>query len=1508
MLGSSITQALFASANSIAVIPKLWAEWNYNSFVQPYVVTSSSAIQIPTSYNSYNLWTTVSNGLVLSGSAITPVNKTTSSSVPVLFQINSRMANDSSSTSGRITATFSKKSTTIDGSAGKFYKFVFYVKAYDIGKNYGYPIKVNTPTAVPSTSGTSSVTYRIAGINSDNQYIQNPLALPSVTATVAQNASVTLRWTDSQVAGNTAATQISSYVIYKTIGINPTTHYLTTIKKESGLNTASYVDTNATIYANSYSPSTYTNDILISPTILAYNDSGSIVPINMFIQSTDLLTGKPSKVNGSVMASSDVWKKVEIWFGNNESSFSNIDFYLSGTAEYENAKFVTSNFELYPITEHDYYLHEYYPTESAFKPFRPGEALLHPLLPASDRVIKSNTYSASYIKPATLAVKTPQTIFSKEFVAPELAMIPSRYDKFSYYISSANERSIQARYNQNLSVNKIVLKYVNKFYKMSSGSLTLYTGSVGDSTTIALSSSDFNSNGITTLYYDGFTWSTSSWTSPPTLSSSGTFQNVINNITGITFTSPMSTTESINVVKNRLNGLSTEDAKKIHIVEISPRLEVDLSPLLISYDIRTDLTSPNSNGFPISYVNSNSGQLTLSNIPVYQTDSIGSTIFENQSPQSSFYNLLRQGVKFYGFLESPSFQQDLTEKIPQYVMYVNSWNINDFNNVSVEMFDITKTHNGMESPHFSCERSNLFDIITTLLNSIGFSDYDYDDLWQTCDSSTNTPSFWYDESKSVMDNLQDLLVSHQISASMDEYGMMRFKSLKNILQQISSLQYIPDLAITDVTRTSVGSSSLRYIPNIIPDSYTESVGDKVGKIQIKYRIPKNYNSPDNDGKNNTSNNKQWSLDSESSTKIWAEEEDFALSNFDLKSSLFKHDNFIAFDVQKNFSDPRKTITQYYGDLMIGSEIIGYSGMEYVFYPVGLSNIYLSRIIQEPSDIARCIEEIKDIYTSSGLPLAKVEYIPTGRLVGVQRGKYGTAIEDHIIATQDSINNFDRYLYSLDSASATNTSKNITINSKGMTLSTNQSNKYLMISPKNNKNYGYNLFSLDFTVPMESDKIKAKTVNNHYKRVNGKLVKDKNGTIVKKKKVNAYTDYHNLAAGIFFNLNGFAVNGTSYANATHFLEITSAQSRFGKREVSYYLNFYRIANGKKQTIMRQIRIDNVFDGQPHRISLYLNGADIAISLDGKRVTNTRKIKINQPFYNQQGSSFGAYIMAKEKNQSVSMIVNELYADKIGPDETGSIPSATEYSIENKYYFSSEYALNNIVRGFPPTKNYYLFQSVPKAYGFKIYDVKHGLSPIRPATAKILPVQYGSKAVASKTNDQANVLGPITSKDVSYSSLYSTPFMSRFAIVNNSDENVIVASSGDSESHNPLQILSNYQLLSEERIIERVIDPNYTLSIDLTTDWVASKAEAENIAKVLAKAANTFYSDINVSIFGNPLVQVGDFAEVTYGLKRIGYNPVNPSFNNTLNCMVISVEQGFTNSLADTKLVLKPVIIS
>jgi hypothetical protein len=67
MLGSLANQQLYASANSIAAVPNVWAEWNYNSFAKPDVTNSGDSINLAPLFmsTSLNNWTSVGGTLAL---------------------------------------------------------------------------------------------------------------------------------------------------------------------------------------------------------------------------------------------------------------------------------------------------------------------------------------------------------------------------------------------------------------------------------------------------------------------------------------------------------------------------------------------------------------------------------------------------------------------------------------------------------------------------------------------------------------------------------------------------------------------------------------------------------------------------------------------------------------------------------------------------------------------------------------------------------------------------------------------------------------------------------------------------------------------------------------------------------------------------------------------------------------------------------------------------------------------------------------------------------------------------------------------------------------------------------------------------------------------------------------------------------------------------------------------------------------------------------------------------
>lgn len=1506
MLGSLSTQQLFASANSIAAIPQVNAEWNYNAFIQPAIITSSSATQITSvNLNASTSWSSasiggVNNGTVsqsIAGLGLPTFGDTSASAL--VFTTLSQLPESGNDGSGNITSRFTSSSISLGTEAkGKFYKFTFYVKVGDANYTDGFPSTIAASiTSITNPSSTSSYYYRVVGIGSNGQSLGPDVVNNTdlLTASAGINSDVTLTWAKNNNS--------SSYRIYRSRNRSSTSYITTT-------SDLTYVDrnlSNSGYTPKSSAPAVFSSHIQVSPEVVANNSASSNVQIVSFVRSANISTGKMEKIQASVDASLDVWKKVEVWFGSpgtvedtNSPRISNVTLNLNLNSDYEKSKLLVDHISLYEVTEHDFFLNEYFPADSAFSPLRPGEALLNSLLPVADRTIDRGT-NFPKIKPVTFAVKTPQFYVAKDILSPQIQIIPSTYDKFKYYISDTSQRSIQAQYDTYLSINKIVLKYATTFNTITTGSVTIYTGSANTASVIPLVASDFTASGITVLYYNGSNWSTSSWSSPPALNADGSLQNVVSQVRGIAFKAGSVTQKSFRNYGGTRNFSDNGDLDKLHIVELSPRLEVDLSSILQNYSIKKDLTSPNSNGFPLSYINSNSGNINFSNIPIYQSSGSAFTIFENQSKNATFYNLMKQGVKFTGFLKSPSFQVDLTENVPQFVMYSNSWSINDIGDVSVDLYDITKIFSqGAESPQYSAEKSDLFSIVTAILNLAGFSDYDYDGLRNVCMSSTRTTNFWFDESKTVFENLQDIFLTHQIGAFIDEYGVMRFKSLSQIFNQLDSYSFSPNFAVTDTA--SVVSNS-RYISNIVPDSYSESISEKIGKVVARYRIAQDNDSTDVDKKNKGAS-QIYSRNTEVAAQIWQEDDGIGLPSFELNSSLLKNQSYMSFDPEKQFGgNPRLTIANFEGDLLIGNEVVGYSGMEYRFYAKGNNNAYVTKTVKSYSDISEGISELKNVYSASNI--TSVDYKPTGKLFGLQRGKYGTFVSDHYVSSSvQNDNNFSFYTYSenLVAAVAVNQSKVSAPKASGLSLSSKTKNEYVFLTAKTNTT-SFDLFAIDFRVPTAAVAKQAKYGSTTIvRKKNGDVKLDANGKPVKKVIPGTpYSDFHNLAVGIFFNMNPNVVSSTTASNCTHFIEIASTQAKTGQKKINYNLSLYRITNNTKVVLIQNIPVHQVFDGESHRLSAYIDGDSISIALDNKVITKVPAFITNKP-----SNKFGAYIKNLE-NQSVEVYIDEVYGDAVQPVNRASI-SIYDYDHSARYYFTTKEFLNNMIKNVPNYSNPFLFQSKPQARGIKFYDVKFGLSPAYPETAKLIPIQYGSRTTTSKTNAQANILGPVVASDLKYSSLHSSPFRSKFAVVNNCEEIVYLNSPADNDII-PLHINAQFQKLLEEQTIERIIDLNYiNNSIELNTEWLPSSSEVEKLIALLSKGLNSFYTDIEISIFGNPLIQVGDFAQITYSLKRIGYDPTPNSGITPLICLVTSVSQGFNGGVDNTQLTLKPIIIT
>jgi hypothetical protein len=619
--------------------------------------------------------------------------------------------------------------------------------------------------------------------------------------------------------------------------------------------------------------------------------------------------------------------------------------------------------EVYATTYFDYQNHSLFPTEMPFTYFRPGESYVQSgdikcTFPSTFRKITSpvlDGYSTATYFPVTPILQNPKFCLASKPVPILKNVLPTDTSPYRYFVSDESSRSITSIYEKPITTNKIVIKF-NTLMTVPIVNIAI------DGTNIVVDDNQNisppnnpeggRSNGVLTLYWNGSSWTKTKWSAMPKFSDTGTL--------------PLSTTFSkitINQISKTINpefsslagATSTtsnigSDLERMHIVEISPRLEIDLTDFVESLSINKSLDEASSL-LPISSLNTNDAKIVLSGIPAM----IGSTIvpiFSSQSNQSStiLANMLRKNIKFYINFHlkeyaSPNSTISSDTYIPGGVFYSDTWSENDIQTITVQCFDISRYLQSIPVADYVVNLKRPFEIITNILDLSGFTDYDYDSLYRIFDSSTSPVNLYYyycnSKDSTIMECLNELFIAYQIGAYIDEYGVMKFLSLQDIL-------------------SSSGSNISLVDGNIMQNGFNISNNAKPGKISLRYQTPKIKQSPslqnvtDASIKNSpsfiytTSNDVVWSQETVDSVGFNYLDEDM-LEN----SNTFKLNNNDLLDIFHTFNMSND------GFAFIENEIVSFAYKEYDLSRLDGSNkrsVSIKNNIDLTAEIDRFIKE------------------------------------------------------------------------------------------------------------------------------------------------------------------------------------------------------------------------------------------------------------------------------------------------------------------------------------------------------------------------------------------------------------------------------------------------------------------------------------------------------------------------------------------------------------------------
>ena len=1290
----------------------------------------------------------------------------------------------------------------------------------------------------------------------------------------------------------------------------------------------------------------------IATNIITNSNSSKCYKIVFLAQSIDSnlvnlvaqVTGSNQTLNGSQSVALDnlTWQTVEIKVGQrpNDPAYSNFNLMLDITNTTLSQTNPTSwgilidQIRIYEITFFDYLYGSMWDTNSPFSAFRPGEsyirsgnALVSDSELSSSRVLK--TVSAGGIVPSGWQIQapcspvtySPRILFSAKSSPLFKNGLISPFSQYRYFVSeipfssdvvtstssgynfsynNPKATSIGAAYKELMSINKIVLKFNISQSTPKNIIVTLKNTLTNTFTTVPISNSDISAAGVCVLYWQGAGngrggsgWDTTKWNwTPSTFTSGMPFiddnGNISMYLSGVSVdayqnidTISVTQTSSGAVINQAYSASSNEiqsELQRLQVIEISPRLEIDMSSFVTEFDVKKELDNKNT-PLPISAMSANSGSVTFSNIPlsgnggsplsVFSTNSNAFVSMKNgKAITSTLSGLMVKNVKMYFNYYFPTLSNYI---VPAGVHYVDSWDNQDISHTKANTFDIMKILQTLPVNDYVSQAQGITTVFSNIMDFSGFTDYNLDELIAAL-GDTNQKinlSFFYAEgaSKTVYQVLQEAFLAYQIGAFIDEYGVMRFKNLNSIISSSTAVKSFSDY-------------------DIVADSYGENIKTKIGKVLMRYRGPQLKRNTDF-GSSGSNLNDITSILKVAPDIIWQQDaEDLVPYNI-LKQSINNlSQNYFVVD-QGSFTNLFMTNTvDHSGYYFLENEVISSGNMEFSLSAPGNASqtIYPSNSNELSAGLSAYANQVG---------LANISQVPTGRFVNINRGLFGTKASKHIV-----MNNVSDYQSNFKTL--------------GMTVSTGSYSLANSVDPTISKNMIMVPASSNITTMVVAGSGINPAVDNSYSTYSVKF--------------RFPTSVQNVAAGLFFNLNGTSTN-------PYFVEISTSLS--STSQIKYYLNFYYIDNtGTKKNMLNVPNgiditgyINDDFNNEPiddlyadtlgkfinlkfvrggnNNTIIYVNKHRILLDRRSMQMQSNRISKTTEYIYNSYwlgdtstsnsstssdfssknfaGTNFGFFTNCK--NASTSVTLAEVYATESPIDE------------QVNYFFQTRKFLNAMVAGHNITERSFFVQSRPQLFGLNMYDVKMSLTP--SMGAEMFKASYTLPYYPNNDTTIQTQFLSIPENSLSYSDIASTGFRAKFAIANASNYAVFTKTTpADTQlADNALLISSRGMVvLTPQMTLERVINPQLINEvIELQSDWVQSRDSADSILKVLAYSSDSFSKDITVSIFGNPLIQVGDVINLSYSLKNIS----------NILFFVTAVDQNWSSNGLSTSLTLNQI---
>jgi len=398
----------------------------------------------------------------------------------------------------------------------------------------------------------------------------------------------------------------------------------------------------------------------------------------------------------------------------------------------------------------------------------------------------------------------------------------------------------------------------------------------------------------------------------------------------------------INGVRLIVTSVNQPDAH-LNLIELSPRLESDLSAYVTAYSSSASMSEPNFIT-PLGQASSNTGSVSISNLD---------GLFNNENASSIYYKLMDKNALCIMDLIY-TFEDGSTETVREFTMYVDQWNSESGLELQGTLKDSSKFFQEEKVPSILFENVTVGEAVWRICDSVGFHNFIYDR--KDTDPASSLPYFWTDDENTVWEALQQLAEATQTAIYFDEFDTLRIKTREAAYDLSKS-------PVWAIEATNNGGKLADLVDAEIVADYEANV------VNINYKDTKV--SDDNKG-------------FPEMHILWQPEDTFVLRSSQLVESITTTSTSIRLDQKEVATWP------YEGMFNIEGELIKYDAKQYSYYnKSGVLTTVWVESLEDKNNIDKVLTDENQFFKSTW----------TGRIRVKERGVYWSSARAHVTDIQ-----------------------------------------------------------------------------------------------------------------------------------------------------------------------------------------------------------------------------------------------------------------------------------------------------------------------------------------------------------------------------------------------------------------------------------------------------------------------------------------------------------------------------